>query len=59
MKSDHISIEIKTLSNVFIGGVSSSFEIGGIDQYTVVDDEGNPYLPASSLKGSVRQIVKE
>lgn len=54
-----IKIRIKTLSNLFIGGTPVPFEIGGIDQWTAVDDEGFPYIPASSLKGALRAIVME
>lgn len=54
-----IKIRIKTLSNLFIGGTPVPFEIGGIDQWTAVDDEGFPCIPASSLKGALRAIVME
>ncbi len=54
-----VKFKIKTLSNLFIGGAPAPFEIGGIDQYTVVDQEGFPYIPASSLKGALRAIVRE
>ena len=52
-----IKIRIKTLSNLFIGGTPMPFEIGGIDQWTAVDGEGFPCIPASSLKGALRAIV--
>lgn len=54
-----IKIKIRTLSNLFIGGTPIPFEIGGIDQWTAVDDEGFPCIPASSLKGAIRAIVME
>lgn len=54
---NHVKIEIKTQSNLMIGGTPAPFEIGGIDQCTVVDGEGFPYIPASSLKGALRGIV--
>ncbi len=57
--NDKISFEIETLSNLFIGGAPGSFEIGGIDQYTVTDEEDYPYIPASSLKGTLATIVRE
>ena len=47
-----IHISVKTLSNLFIGGTPTPFEIGGIDQWTAVDEEGFPCIPASSLKGA-------
>ena len=52
-----LKIHIKTLSNLFIGGAPKSFEIGGIDQWTAADEDGFPYIPASSLKGALRAIV--
>lgn len=57
--SDKISVQIKTMSNLFIGGASAPFEIGGIDQYTVTDQDHFPYIPASSLKGALAAIVRE
>ncbi|WP_182188083.1 RAMP superfamily CRISPR-associated protein [Pectinatus frisingensis] len=57
--SDIVKYKVKTLSNLFIGGAPLPFEIGGIDQQTTLDQEGYPYIPASSEKGSVRSIVHE
>lgn len=54
-----IKIRVKNLSNLFIGGAPKPFEIGGIDQWTAVDNEGFPCIPASSLKGALRAVVKE
>lgn len=54
-----INISVKTLANLFIGGTPIPFEIGGIDQWTAVDEEGYPCIPASSLKGALRAIVGE
>lgn len=54
-----IRLRIKTLSNLFIGGAPMPFEIGGIDQWTAVDHEGYPCIPASSLKGALRAIIME
>ncbi|MEA4845906.1 MAG: RAMP superfamily CRISPR-associated protein [Clostridiaceae bacterium] len=53
-----IKLKIKTLSNLFIGGEPVSFEIGGIDQQTTVDQEGFPCIRASSLKGALRAVVQ-
>ena len=50
-----IEIRVKTLSNLFIGGSPMPFEIGGIDLWTAVDEEGFPCIPASSLKGALRR----
>jgi CRISPR-associated protein Csm3 len=54
-----IKIKITTLSNLFIGGAPLPFEIGGIDQQTVLDREKFPYIPGSSLKGVLRTIAHE
>lgn len=54
-----ISISVTTRSNLFIGGTPTTFEIGGIDQYTVTDYQNKPYIPGSSLKGNVRNIVRD
>lgn len=55
----NLKIKVKALSNLFIGGAPRSFEIGGIDQWTAVDEEGFPCIPASSLKGALRAVVKK
>lgn len=54
-----IKFKIKTLSNLMIGGAPAPFEIGGVDQYTATTYEGLPYIPASSFKGALREIVHE
>ena len=54
-----LNIHIRTLSNLFIGGTPRSFEIGGIDQWTAVDEKAYPCIPASSLKGALRAIVRK
>lgn len=54
-----IAVRIKTMSNLFIGGATTPFVIGGIDQQTVCDQEGFPYIPGSSLKGALRAMVRE
>lgn len=53
-----IKIRVKTLANLFVGGNPRPFEIGGIDQWTAVDEEGFPCIPASSWKGAIRAIVQ-
>ncbi|MCP1137381.1 RAMP superfamily CRISPR-associated protein [Paenibacillus polysaccharolyticus] len=58
--TDHkLSVHVTTQSNLFIGGSPTTFEIGGVDQFTVTDAEGMPYIPASSFKGTLRHIVRE
>ena len=54
-----ITIKMKTLSNLFIGGAPVPFKIGGIDQQTATDQEGFPCIPASSLKGALRAVIRE
>lgn len=56
---ERIEIELTTLSNLFIGDTPSSFEIGGIDQYTKTDFYNKPLIPASSLKGMLRRIISD
>lgn len=57
--SNIIKFKIITLSNLFIGGAPVPFEIGGIDQQTILDQEGFPYIPGSSLKGALRAMVRQ
>lgn len=59
MSTQAIRLKVTTLSNLFIGGPPTTFEIGGVDMYTVTDFEGKPYIPGSSLKGSLRNIVRD
>jgi len=54
-----IELTVTTKSNLYIGGVPQTFEIGGVDMYTATDYDGKPYIPASSLKGALREIVKD
>lgn len=54
-----IDFQIETVSNLFIGGVPGSFEIGGIDQFTVTDQYEFPIIPASSIKGTIATIIRE
>jgi Uncharacterized protein predicted to be involved in DNA repair (RAMP superfamily) len=56
---DTLKVQILTQSNLFIGGAPTPFEIGGIDQYTVTTPKNLPYIPASTLKGALRTIVRE
>ncbi|MET3504101.1 RAMP superfamily CRISPR-associated protein [Halalkalibacter oceani] len=59
MSVNTIRLKVTTLSNLFIGGSPGTFEIGGIDLFTVTDHNGKPYIPASSFKGSLRRIVRD
>lgn len=58
MNVEKISFKVTTLSNLFIGGSPTPFEIGGVDLYTVTDTTGKPYIPGSSIKGMTRTIVR-
>ncbi len=55
---EKMSIKVTTKSNLFIGGTPNTFEIGGIDCYTVTYN-GKPYIPGSSFKGVCRYIVRD
>ena len=54
-----IKFKIETCSNLLIGGNEMGFVIGGIDEKTVTNHEGFPYIPGSSFKGVFRRIVRE
>lgn len=56
---EKIKIKLRTQSNLIIGGTPNSFEIGGVDMTTALDHRGAPCIPASSLKGTLRRIVRE
>lgn len=58
IKNESTKIIIKTESNLLIGGNPTRFEIGSVDQETVVDFEGKPFIPASSFKGAFREIIQ-
>lgn len=50
---------IETYSNCLIGNQTESFSIGGVDQATTIDEKGNPMIHASSIKGALRNMVRE
>lgn len=58
-KSHQINVRLMTKSNLFIGGSPAKFEIGGVDLFTVTDVNRLPYIPGSSLKGVLRNMVRE
>ena len=58
-KAHQIDVKLTTKSNLFIGGSPATFEIGGVDLFTVTDVNGLPYIPGSSLKGVLRNMVRE
>lgn len=53
-----MTLRITTRSNLFIGGSPVSFEIGGVDLRTVINADKQPFVPASSFKGAIRNIVR-
>lgn len=56
---ENLSLKITTKTNLFIGNTPKAFEIGGVDLYTQTDYQNHPLIPASSLKGTLRQIVRD
>jgi CRISPR-associated protein Csm3 len=54
-----IEFKVETMSNLYIGGTPRTYDIGGVDMYTVTDNNGKPYIPASSFKGALREIAKD
>lgn len=51
-----VTITVKT--GLHIGGGESRIEIGGVDSPVVVDQDGFPYIPGSSLKGKFRSLFE-
>lgn len=54
-----IEYSIKTVSNCLIGNQTESFSIGGVDQATTMDENGNPMIHGSAIKGALRNMVRE
>ncbi len=48
---------IKTLSGLHIGGSQTSLEIGTVDNAVIKTSKGEPYIPGSSLKGKLRNML--
>lgn len=59
MNTETIRLKVTTFSNLFIGGSPTTFEIGGVDLFTVTNHLGKPYIPGSSFKGTLRNIVRD
>ena len=51
-------VTVKTKSNLYIGGMPQGYSLGGIDMVTAMRED-NPYIPASSFKGALREICRE
>lgn len=53
-----ITGKIKVITGLHIGGSSSGMEIGGLDQNNIIKTaNGIPYIPGSSLKGKLRNML--
>jgi len=52
-----ISGKITTLTGLHIGGSSSALDIGGIDLNVIKTADGLPFIPGSSLKGKIRNLL--
>lgn len=54
-----ISGKIEALTGLHVGGSSTGMEIGGVDNVVVRDSvTSRPYIPGSSLKGSLRSLME-
>lgn len=51
--------KIRALTGLHVGGSSTGMEIGGVDSVVVRDSiTRRPYIPGSSLKGSLRSLME-
>ncbi len=51
---------IETKTGLHVGGSSTGLEIGGVDSVVIRDPVTNrPYIPGSSLKGSMRSLLEK
>lgn len=50
-------LEITLASGMMIASGNDDFELGGVDTKTIVDANGDPYIPGSSLKGKLRSLA--
>lgn len=48
---------IKTLSGLHIGGLQNALEVGSVDNPIIKTSKGEPYIPGSSLKGKLRNML--
>jgi CRISPR-associated protein Csm3 len=49
--------EIHVLTGLHIGGSDSDLDIGGIDNSVIKTKNGVPFIPGSSLKGKMRDLI--
>jgi CRISPR-associated protein Csm3 len=52
-----INAKIKVVTGLHIGGSDSVLDIGGIDNSVIKTKNGVPYIPGSSLKGKMRDLI--
>ncbi len=52
-----ITGEIHLKTGLHIGGASSSLDIGGLDNGIIKTAKGLPYIPGSTLKGKLRNML--
>jgi CRISPR-associated protein Csm3 len=52
-----ITGEIHVLTGLHIGGSDSDLDIGGIDNSVIKTKNGRPFIPGSSLKGKMRDLI--
>lgn len=50
--------KIRAVTGIHIGGAEAELKIGGIDSFVIKDPLGVPYIPGSSLKGKLRDILE-
>lgn len=48
---------IKTLSGLHIGGSQTALEVGAVDNAIIKTNKDEPYIPGSSLKGKLRNML--
>lgn len=53
-----VTSDIKVISGLRVGGSSGGLKIGGVDQNVIIDPEGRPYIPGSSIKGKLRSLLE-
>lgn len=54
-----ISVHLEALTGLHIGGSTTGFEIGGVDNPVIRDPlTDEPYIPGSSLKGKLRHLTE-
>ena len=54
-----ISVQLEAVTGLHIGGSTTGFEIGGVDNPVIRDPlTDEPYIPGSSLKGKLRHLTE-